>query len=203
MLKDSLHPHDINRWRGRRVGLLGGSFNPPHEGHLHISRIAQRMLKLDALWWLVSPGNPLKDIAVYAPLSERLHACRTLLENEPCMLATAIEDALGTHRSFDTLNALNACFPETNFIFLMGSDSAFNFHKWYRWRDIPALATLGILGRPPAALLTRNCPLRMNTRLRHIHLSRAESVALEPRTCVWMMQSPLHPQASSDIRKSL
>ena len=192
-----------SQWRGRRVGLLGGSFNPPHEGHLHISRIAQRMLRLDALWWLVSPGNPLKDRADYAPLSERLHACKTLLANEPRVLATDIEDALGTHRSFDTLQALKSCFPKTDFVFLMGSDNALNFHKWHHWRDIPALTSLGIIGRPPAARLNCNCPLRMDARVRHIHLSRAESLALQPGTCVWMMQSPLHPQASSDIRKSL
>jgi nicotinate-nucleotide adenylyltransferase len=147
-----------SQWRGMRVGLLGGSFNPPHEGHLHISRIALRMLRLDAIWWLVSPQNPLKKREDYAPLPARLAACEALIAHEPHMLATTIEDSLGTHRSFDTLNALRACFKATDFIFLMGSDSAQSIHKWYRWRDIPEIAPLGILARPPAALQARNCP---------------------------------------------
>jgi len=187
--------------RGMRIGLLGGSFNPPHEGHLHISRIAMRMLKLDAVWWLVSPQNPLKNKHDYAPLPERLAACEVLIANDPCMVATDIEDSLGTYRSFDTLGALRSRFTKTEFVFLMGSDSAQSFHKWYRWRNIPDIAALGILARPPAALQARNCPRKMDKSLNHIHLSRAESVALRPRTCVWMGQYPLHPQSSSAIRK--
>lgn len=188
------------QWRGMRVGLLGGSFNPPHAGHLHISRIALRMLKLDAIWWLVSPQNPLKSAHDYEPLPMRLAACSALLAKEPRMMATSIEDDLGTQRSFDTLTALRACYTSTDFIFLMGSDSAQSFHQWYRWRDIPALVALGILARPPAMLHSRNGPLKMDNSLRHIHLSRAEFVVLKPRTCVWMGQHPLHPQSSSNIR---
>ena len=183
-----------------RIGLLGGSFNPPHAGHLHISQIALRMLRLDAIWWLVSPQNPLKNIHDYAPLPARLAACQMMLAHEPHILATSIENELGTYRSFDTLTALRACFKATNFIFLMGNDSALNFHKWYRWRDIPTLAPLGILARPPAALQARNCPLKMDNSLTHIYLSRAKSVPLVPDTCVWIGQHPLHPQSSSDIR---
>ena len=189
-----------SQWRGMRVGLLGGSFNPPHAGHLHISRIALRMLKLDAIWWLVSPQNPLKRALDYKPLPVRLAACNVLLDKEPRMMATSIEDDLGTKRSFDTLTALRAGYTGTDFIFLMGSDSAQSFHQWYRWREIPGLAALGILARPPAMLHSRNCPLKMDNSLRHIHLSRAESVTLKPRTCVWMGQHPLHPQSSSNIK---
>ena len=203
VLKASPNLHNAYVWRGKRVGLLGGSFNPPHEGHLHISRIALCMLKLDAIWWLVSPGNPLKDPKAYAPLPERLSACELMLTDEPRMLATDIEDALGTQRSFDTLNALNACFPQTNFVFLMGSDSASNFHKWYRWQDIPGQAALAVLGRPPVARMAASSPLKLSRRLRHIHLSRAESVPLMPGSCFWVMHHPLQSHASSDIRKSL
>lgn len=200
MLKGSPNIHNPGIWRGQRVGLLGGSFNPPHEGHLHISQVALRMLELDALWWLVSPGNPLKDPKDYAPLPARLSACATMLADEPHMLATDIEEALDTVRSFDTLSALRARFAETEFVFLMGSDSAQTFHHWYRWRDIPGLTALGILERPPAPGLARHSPLGLSP-LAHQSLSRAEKVPLQPGRCYWLSGYPLHPLSSSEIRK--
>lgn len=202
MLKASPNLHNAYIWHGKRVGLLGGSFNPPHPGHLHISRVALRTLKLDALWWLVSPGNPLKDIRTYAPLPDRLQACKDVLAHEPRMLATDIEDALGTSRSFDTLQALNGCFTQTQFIFLMGSDSAQTFHKWHRWRDIPDQAALGVLARPPAEALSRNTPLKMLPLVHH-DLSRAAPVPLQAGFCYWLNHHSLQPQSSTEIRKSL
>ena len=202
MLKASPNLHNAYVWHGQRVGLLGGSFNPPHAGHLHISRVALRTLKLDAIWWLVSPGNPLKDPKSYAPLTNRLRDSQRMLADEPRMLATDIEDTLGTHRTFDTLQALKGGFSHTDFVFLMGSDSAHSFHKWYRWQEIPSLTALGILGRPPAQSLSQNSPLKMAP-LSHRELSRAESVALQPGTCYWMNHHPLQVLASSDIRKTL
>ncbi len=199
MLKSSPNLQNANIWRGQRIGLLGGSFNPPHEGHLYISQVALRMLGLDALWWLVSPGNPLKDAKEYAPLSARLSACEGMLANEPHMLATDIEQTLGTTRSFDTLTALRSHFTATDFVFLMGSDSAQNFHLWHRWQEIPPLVALGVLERPPAEDLSRNTPLRLSP-LAHKTLSRAENVPLTPGTCYWMTGYPLHPQSSTAIR---
>lgn len=200
MLKGSPNLQNAYSWRGQRVGLLGGSFNPPHAGHLHISRVALRMLKLDALWWLVSPGNPLKDPKDYAPLPTRLSACEAMLAEEPHMLATDIEDALGTTRSFDTLSALRSCFTGTNFVFLMGSDSAQSFHHWHRWQEIPNLVALGVLERPPVQTLSRNVPLKQAP-LTHKTLSRAENLPLCPGTCYWMTGYPLHPLSSSLLRK--
>lgn len=202
MLKASPNLHNAYVWRGMRVGLLGGSFNPPHDGHLHISRAALRLLKLDAIWWLVSPGNPLKDAHSYAPLPQRLKNSQQLLMNEPRMLATDIEDALGTHRTIDSVRALKGCFPLTDFVFLMGSDNAQTFHKWHNWRDIADQVTLGVLARPPAAANTRNSPLRMDKHFRHISLSRAEPILLQSRLCIWMEQIPLHEQSSTRIRNA-
>lgn len=203
MINNKINIQNPYIWRGMRVGLLGGSFNPPHEGHLHISRIALRMLKLDVIWWLVSPHNPLKKKEDYAPLLNRLAACRRLLAYEPHMLATNIEDHLGTYRSFDTINALRSSFTGTEFIFLMGSDSAINFHKWYRWQQIPDLVSLGVLARPPATLRVKNCPLRMSRRLRHLNLSRAQFVSVQPQSCLWMQQHTLNTLSSSEARNKL
>lgn len=199
MLKTTPNLQNTDLWHGQRVGLLGGSFNPPHEGHLHISQIALRMLKLDALWWLVSPGNPLKDPHIYEPLPTRLNACESLLADESHMLATDIEATLGTLRTFDTLSALHTHFTETEFVFLMGTDSAETFHLWHHWQDIPGLVALGILERPPAPELARQSPLGLST-LVHKDLSREEKVPLQPGACYWLHGYPLHPQSSTLIR---
>lgn len=201
MCKQRINIRNSQAWRGQRIGLLGGSFNPPHEGHLRISQVALRMLKLDAIWWLVSPQNPLKNPHDYAPLAQRLRDSQEILKNEPRMLATTIEDDLGTTRSFGTLTALKRCFVHSDFVFLMGRDNAQSFHKWYRWRDIPKLATIGVLARPPAVLQVQNSPLQLDGRLRHIHLSRAQSLPLEAGICVWISQNSLVSKSSSEIRK--
>ncbi len=203
MLKTPIHTQDSYRWRGLRVGLFGGSFNPPHAGHLEISRAALRILKLDAIWWMVSPRNPLKSEGIYSPLSERLELCSNLLLNDPRMLATDIEDQLGTIRSYDTVTALQSCFPATNFVFLMGTDSAQNFHRWYRWQEIVNRISLAVLERPPAALLSRGSPLKHHGRITHKHLSRAEKVLLVPSTCYWLHQHALDFHSSTEIRKTV
>lgn len=186
-----------------RVGLFGGSFNPPHAGHLAISRAALRILKLDAVWWMVSPRNPLKSAGIYSPLSERLELSQALLRNDPCMIATDIEDQLGTFRSYDTLLALRSCFPTTDFVFLMGTDSAQNFHRWHRWQSIPDLVSLAVMERPPAGLLSRGSFLKAHRLIRHRHLSRAENVPLLPSTCYWVHQHALDFHSSTEIRKSV
>ncbi len=201
MLEIPLNLHSPYLWRGLRVGLLGGSFNPPHAGHMLISRVALQRLKLDALWWLVSPGNPLKDPQQYAPLAQRLSACRTMLGQEPRIMATAIEHDLGTVRSYDTLKALRARFTATDFVFLMGSDSAQSFHRWYRWREIPGLVALGVLGRPPVQEFCRASPLKLSP-LAHRHLSRAEAVPLLPGTCYWMSGHALSTLSSTLLRNN-
>lgn len=201
LLKTTIHTQDSNRWRGLRVGLFGGSFNPPHEGHLAISRAALRILKLDAVWWMVSPRNPLKSAGIYSLLSERLELCSNLLLSDPRMLATDIEDQLGTFRSYDTIIALRSCFPATDFVFLMGTDSAQNFHHWYRWQEITDRIALAVLERPPAGLLSRGSPLKRHGRITHKHLSRAENVPLVPSTCYWLHQHALDFHSSTELRK--
>lgn len=168
-----------------------------------MSRAALRILQLDAVWWMVSPRNPLKSAGIYSPLSERLELCGNLLLNDPRMLATDIEEQLGTFRSFDTVQALRSCFPRTDFVFLMGTDSAQNFHRWYRWQRIPDLISLAVMERPPAGLLSRASPLKAHRLIRHRHLSRAENVPLLPSTCYWVHQHALDFHSSTEIRKTV
>jgi nicotinate-nucleotide adenylyltransferase len=131
----------------QRIGLLGGSFNPAHDGHRLISVIAMKRLKLDAVWWLVSPANPLKDVRELAPLSERMKKAK-MVSAHPRILITDI----GTRYTVDTLRQLRKRCPATYFVWLMGADSLMSFHRWKKWREIPRLMPMVVIDRPKATL---------------------------------------------------
>ncbi|HEY4546487.1 MAG TPA: nicotinate-nucleotide adenylyltransferase [Pedomonas sp.] len=135
------------RWRGKRVGLLGGSFNPAHRGHVHISEEAIKRLGLDAVWWLVSPQNPLKSAEGMAPQAIRLASARAIARN-PRIVPTDVERKLGTQYTVDTLKALVALHPGTRFIWLMGGDNLQGFHRWHQWRQIVRAVPIAVLLRP-------------------------------------------------------
>src|SRR5262245_56812496 len=133
--------------RGARIGLLGGSFNPTHEAHRHISVIALRRLKLDAVWWLVSPQNPLKSASDLAPMERRVERARDVADR-PNIFVTTVETALGTQFTIDTIDALKRSFPKAHFVWLMGADNLADFHRWRRWEDIAALVPMAVIARP-------------------------------------------------------
>jgi nicotinate-nucleotide adenylyltransferase len=130
-----------------RIGLLGGSFNPAHGGHRHISVAALRALRLDAVWWLVSPQNPLKPAAGMAPLAARLASARAVARH-PRIVASRVEADLGTQRTVDTVAALRARYPQARFVWLMGADNLAQFHRWAAWRTIAALLPIVVIARP-------------------------------------------------------
>jgi nicotinate-nucleotide adenylyltransferase len=141
----------------KRIGLLGGSFNPAHGGHRAISLFAIRALELDELWWLVSPGNPLKDPAGMAPLPARLASARKHASGTNIRPA-AIEEALGTRYTIDTLKALTKRYPGHRFIWLMGGDNLFQFHQWRDWRDIARTVPIAVIARPGYSHSARAAP---------------------------------------------
>ncbi len=136
---------------GLRIALLGGSFDPAHEGHLYASLVALRALDLDYVWWLVSPGNPLKPRP--RPLKDRLARARRAALH-PRIRVTAIEAGLHTRYTIDTLRALQRRFPRVDFLWLMGSDNLLQFSRWRRWQDIAALMPIVVVRRPGSALAT-------------------------------------------------
>ena len=121
--------------RGMVVGLFGRSFNPPHKGHALVAEIAIRRLGLDQLWWMVTPGNPLKSRNHLAPLSERLSLSEGVAL-DPRIKVTAFEQALGLNYTADTLARIKAMNRNVHFIWIMGADSLNTFHKWQKWRNI-------------------------------------------------------------------
>jgi len=130
-----------------RVGLLGGSFNPAHRGHRRISRFAAQALDLDEIWWLVSPGNPLKEAAGMAPLGPRFRSALRAARGLPIRVS-AIERELGTTYTVETIQALRRRYPHTRFVWLMGADNLVQFHRWRDWRRIAALVPIAVIGRP-------------------------------------------------------
>ncbi len=130
-----------------RVGLLGGSFNPAHGGHRRISLAAIRALDLDELWWLVSPGNPLKPAAGMAPFAARLASAGRMARRAP-IRATGIEATLGTRYTADTLRRLVRRYPRRRFVWLMGADNLAQFDRWRDWRGIARMMPIAVIGRP-------------------------------------------------------
>ena len=131
---------------GMRVGLLGGSFDPPHAGHVHITHQALQRFGLDRVWWLVSPGNPLKAKGP-APLDRRMAACREIMQH-PKVEVTDIEARMETRFTADTLEKLLSVYPDVNFVWLMGADNLVGFHKWDRWEWIFENVPIGVTARP-------------------------------------------------------
>lgn len=181
-----------------RIGLLGGSFDPAHEGHVAISRAALRQFRLDRVWWLVSPGNPLKARRP-APLSRRIEDARRLL-TDPRILVTDIERRLGTRMTADTVAALRRVYPGVRFVWLMGSDNLVQFHRWDRWRRIAAALPLGVLARPGSRLAARRSVAAHVLEPWRLPLSQAGSLALR-RPPAWVQVNlPMSPQSSTALR---
>jgi len=132
---------------GLRVGLQGGSFNPPHAAHRQLSLLALRRLQLDRVWWLVSPGNPLKDTRELPSLEARIDAARKVAAH-PAIQVTGVEAALGTRYTVDTITALRRRFPTVRFVWLMGADNLSQFHRWRDWERIAAQIPIAVIDRP-------------------------------------------------------
>ncbi|WP_269450172.1 MULTISPECIES: nicotinate-nucleotide adenylyltransferase [unclassified Sphingomonas] len=132
----------------KRIGLLGGSFNPAHRGHRNLSLHALRALGLDEVWWLVSPGNPLKSgVSDMAPFEARLASARRMARHAPIRVS-AIERRLKTRYTVDTLDKLPGLYPRHRFIWLMGADNLVHFHEWRGWRDIARQVPIAVIARP-------------------------------------------------------
>jgi len=131
---------------GMRIGLFGGTFDPPHRAHVGAALLALKRLKLDRIWWLVTPGNPLKNTAGLAPLQKRLISVRSLVHH-PRIDVTGLEAVIKTRYTYDTISWLKARCPRVRFVWIMGADNLRSFHRWQRWRDIAKLVPFVVIDR--------------------------------------------------------
>jgi nicotinate-nucleotide adenylyltransferase len=189
---------DSSRWRGLRIGLLGGSFNPPHEGHVHISQAAMKGLGLDVVWWLVSPQNPLKSMKA-PPIDQRLEQCRALI-SRPHIVVSDIERDLGTSITYFTIKKLKQLHPATEFVWISGMDNALSLHTWNHWKRLLEEIPTVHLTRKPATSLIRNCPLRLYGRQRHVFIEKSAKYPLEAGITYWMLQKKMVNISSTEIR---
>lgn len=143
--------HMPHAGRGMAVGLFGGSFNPPHAGHALVAEIALRRLRLDQLWWIVTPGNPLKDNSGLAPLAGRLQGSERI-KPDPRVKVTAFEATHNVRFTADMVALVRARNPGVHFAWIMGADNLRDFHRWQRWREIAATVPIAVIDRPGATL---------------------------------------------------
>jgi len=140
-----------------RIGLLGGSFNPPHDAHRAISLFAIKRLKLDRVWWLVTPGNPLKDQGDLHDLEQRAEAARRIA-NDPRIDVTCLESVIGTRYTVDTITYLRRRAAGLRFVWIMGADNLAQFHRWQSWRRIAAQVPIAVIDRPPQSFRALAAP---------------------------------------------
>lgn len=185
---------------GQRIGLLGGSFNPTHAGHVSLSKTALARLALDQVWWLVSPQNPLKPRAGMAKLDQRVAQARAAVDH-PRIRVTALEAALGTRYSVDTMAALRGHFPRVDFVWLMGADNFIQLPRWNRWQQLFRQVAIAVFARPgyeQRALRSRPAALFARYRLAERQATR---LAQTPPPAWVYIHGPLNPSSSTALRK--
>jgi len=185
---------------GLRIGLFGGSFNPPHLGHLHVARTAFSRLRLDRLWVLVTPGNPLKSRSDLASLGRRLAATRRLLD-DPRIVVTACEAGFGSPYTWRTVERLARMAPAVRFVWVMGADNLAGFHRWQYWRRIAMTVPIAVVDRPEASLAALHAPAAQA--LADARLAEIDAATLaDRRPPAWcFLHGPRVALSSTELRR--
>ena len=195
-------PYHSNLWAGSTVGLLGGSFNPAHKGHRHISLYALKSLGLDSVWWMVSPQNPMKLNQDMASLENRVANAIKISRHHPRhIIVTDIERLLHTCYTADTLSTLKKHFPHTQFVWLMGTDNLRQIHLWQKWEMIFNQVPVAVFDRPPRSNNIKSCPAieRFRSCLRP---QEQASILKTLKPPVWtILHIPLNKLSATDLRK--
>jgi len=187
---------------GMRIGLLGGSFNPPHEGHVHITHLALRTLGLHRVWWLVTPGNPLKPQGELATLQARVKAARRLAA-DPRVVVTDVETRIGSRYTYETLAWIMRRAPNVHFVWIMGADNLRQFHLWRHWRAIADLVPIAVIDRPGSTL--RAISSRAGSALGPWRVPESDAIrfALRPPPALLYLHGPRSKLSSSALRDAV
>jgi nicotinate-nucleotide adenylyltransferase len=178
-----------------KIGLFGGTFDPPHDAHRAACLIAMRKLGLDRVWWLVTPGNPLKDTRGLAPLDERIAAAQAL-SRHPRIIVTGIEAAIGARYTYDTVRYLRAHCPGVHFVWIMGADNLRSFHRWDNWQGIAAMVPIAVVDRLGPSLYANAGPAGQALARHRLPESAARSLAAS-KPPVWVYLHGLKSSLSS------
>lgn len=184
---------------GMTVGLLGGSFNPPHEGHLNASLIALSRARLDRLWWLVTPGNPLKSTAELESLERRIELCRAMARH-PRIEITAFEARYRVRYTEHTLSILKRIRPRVRFVWIMGADNLATFHRWQNWRRISEMMPIVVIDRPGSTLAHRSAPAAIALGRYRVDEADAGRIATMKPPAWTFLHGPRSPMSSTAIR---
>lgn len=188
--------------RGQRIGLFGGSFNPPHEGHRAASLIALNRLDLDWIWWLVTPGNPLKDTRELPSIAARVAVAQRIAAH-PRIVVTGIEARLDSRYTFDTTRYLITRCPAAHFVLIVGADSFASFHRWKRWRALAGLVPLAIVDRPGFTLRAAEGRAAAALARDRLPESRAAELPLRPPPAYVFLHGPRSPLSSTALRAKM
>lgn len=183
---------------GQVVGLLGGSFDPAHSGHVHITKAALARFGLDRVWWLVSPGNPLKEKGP-APMMDRLAAARSVM-NDPRVQITDVEARIGTRYTAQTIAALQQMYPGVRFVWLMGADNLAQFNLWQDWQSIMARVPVGVLARPGDRISARMSKTARIFREQRLIGRAAQCLGRSDAPCWAFANLPMSQMSSTAIR---
>ena len=187
--------------RGMRVGLFGGSFNPPHPGHLLVAGIALRRLRLDQLWWMVTPGNPLKQHHDLEALDRRVQLSRDMVTN-PKIKITAFEASYGLTYTAETLAFLKKHNPGVNFVWVMGADNLANFHRWQNWQRIASTFPIAVIDRPGSTLAYLSAPMAKKFSRARVDEGDADQLAMAKPPAWTFIHGPRSNLSSTAIRNA-
>jgi nicotinate-nucleotide adenylyltransferase len=186
-----------------RIGLFGGTFDPPHAAHRAACLIAMHRLALDRVWWIVTPGNPLKDTRGLAPLATRIAAARTLAQH-PRIDVTGFEAELGSSYTYETVAYLHRHCPNVHFVWIMGADNLRSFHRWQKWRGIAAMVPIAVVDRlGPSLYATASAASQALARARIPEAAARSLAGRKPPAWLYLhgLKSPLSSTALRALRR--
>lgn len=185
---------------GQRIALLGGSFNPPHKGHRHVALAGLARLGVSQVWWLVTPGNPLKSSDDLAPLAKRI-ALTEAFADHPRMVVTAFEAGIGTRHTADAIAYLKRRYRAVKFVWLMGADNLSAMHRWHKWRDIMRLVPVAVVDRPGASMSVMSSRAARVFAAARVPEAQAARLADEAPPAWTFLHVPLDPTSSTLLRR--
>ena len=186
--------------KGAKIGLFGGSFNPPHAGHVLVAELALERLGLDQVWWMVTPGNPLKDVSELAPLSKRIALSEALMRDKRIHV-TAFEAVYQVRYTADTLALVRKHNPDMHLVWIMGADNLMNFHHWQEWDEIARTYPIAVINRPGSNMAAEDSVMAQQFGAARLPETEADRLAVTPAPAWVFIHGPQSDLSSTQLRQ--